>query len=125
MKVFELNKFNIVFDERIISIEYRQNVEISIDDALEIFKILNENNDPKEQYGLLTIACNVKNMTREARDFFGEKKVENINFDAVVYKNAIQKMIGDLYFSLSHPIRTTKFFTNKEIAIDWLKTKLN
>ena len=44
--------------------------------------------------------------------------------DAFVIKSMSQKILANFYIKINKPERPTKFFNNKEEAIDWLKQYL-
>ena len=125
MKEIELGKLRIIIDDNIVVLDYKKEAIINEKEAIEIYSTVVNNIDKNIRYGLLTIATNIRLMTRGARDFFANNPIENMNCNAVVYSNIIQTITADLYVSLSHPKMETKFFTDKTKAINWLKAEIS
>ncbi len=125
MKEIDLVKLKITIDANIVILDYKTDAVINHDEAIEIYNSVKNNIDENMEYGLLTIATNIKLMTRSARDFFADNAIENMNTNAVVYSNIIQTITADLYVSLSHPKMETKFFTDRKEAIEWLKAEIS
>jgi len=72
---------------------------------------------------LLCDLSNVVKMTKECREHFaGKEHGETFTKSALLVSNPISKIIGNFFLGLNKPIKPTRLFTNKEKAIEWLKS---
>lgn len=116
---FTLELNNQGFYELII----KDNVEISIEDAVLIRKAQEEISGKK--LPMLIHGGKYSTVNVEALKFISQ----NINMpyskaSAYIMHTMAQKILGNFYLKINKPQRPTKFFSNKEDAIIWLKQYL-
>ena len=71
-------------------------------------------------YPCLVDSVRIKNVSREARDYFANEGNELITASALMVKSHIFKMIVNFFINVSKPKNPTKMFTDKQQAINWL-----
>lgn len=70
---------------------------------------------------LLADIKRVKNVTKEARDFFAsEKGCVGIIATALLIDSPLGSMIGNFYINISRPLRPVKIFVDESKAKKWL-----
>lgn len=66
----------------------------------------------------------VKGMTKEVRDLVNraDSIKKNVSGVAILLSSGVPKIIGNLFLRFSKPEYPTRLFTNKEKALEWLKS---
>jgi CDP-glycerol glycerophosphotransferase (TagB/SpsB family) len=124
MIIHQLNKLNIIFDNNIFHLKYFPETKIDIDTAQAVYEYVIASIKKNKKYAILTELAKKSTMTRQARDFFGSRLVENIMCNAILIKNEYQRALADLYIFFSKPKIETKFFTSETKARNWIKEKI-
>lgn len=60
----------------------------------------------------------------EARAYLAKRQNPDKVAEAYIVKSLSQKLMGNAYLSFNKPNYPTRIFTEEELAISWLKTKL-
>lgn len=98
------------------------NTVMTIEEAVFSTKTTNELQEFKA-HPLFCDLSNVVKMTKECREHFsGKEHGETFTASALLVTNPISKIIGNFFLGLNKPIKPTRLFTNKEKAIEWLKS---
>jgi len=122
MKIFENNICKIKIEECIISITYKKGVDVALEDASVISENILKNLSSDKTYAVLNDVRLMKNMTREARDYLGERG--SAKFNAIVLNSSVQRILAKMYFNFSNPVITSKVFSKTEVAEKWLTEQL-
>lgn len=77
------------------------------------------------KYCVILFGSKLKNITREARDYFSKKGNENIISLAVIMTNTLGKTFVNFYLRVNKPDTPTKLFSNKNDATIWSKEQLH
>lgn len=105
---------------RIIHMHYKSNAIMSLDCAKEIVQYIGQQGNGQAFPNLVVLApgCSI---SKEAGSF-SKSEAANIYTlaDAIVVKNAGQRILGNIYINFGRPSRPTKLFSNKEQALKWL-----
>lgn len=121
---YELNNAIVVFEANIVEIKYKSQSVISENDAIEIVDLIAKNfPDESEAFGLLNDISEMKEMTRQARDFFAKSARIN-TYNALIINKFLHSVLVKMYNLFSKPINETQVFENREKAIEWLYEKL-
>ena len=65
----------------------------------------------------------VTEITKEARDYFANKRTASIQrATALLIGSPVSRLIGNFFMGLNRPISPTRLFTNPHKAIQWLHT---
>lgn len=66
----------------------------------------------------------LKGASKEVRDYMGNDKTATgqISKAAILLGSAITKILGNIFIRFGKPPFETKLFTDRNKAIDWLKT---
>lgn len=123
-KSFDFKTAIVDINEIIVKINYKQSAVVGIEDAIEIVKIIAESfPDEKIPFGMLNNISDVKELTREARDYFATNSRSN-TLNAIVINKYLQSILTKMYFSFSKPKGKTEVFDNEQEAIKWLENNL-
>ena len=108
--------------EKVVFIDTKPAAEFDVADIKELQEI-----SLKLAGGCDYVICadinNIKSVTKEARDFSGDKMGDHKSLLAValIMGSPISRVIGNLFMGLNKPIYPTKLFNDKEKAYKWLK----
>lgn len=121
---FDLKTAILDIEQKIIKIKYKKSAVVAVEDAMEIVKIIAEQ-FPDEQitFGILNNISEMKELTREARDYFAINTRPN-TLNAIVINKYLQSILTKMYFSFSKPKGKTEVFENEEEAIKWIENNL-
>jgi hypothetical protein len=109
---YELTNAKVIFDEKIVEIKYKSQSVISESDAEEIVDIIAKNfPDESIAFGLLNDISEMKEMTRQARDFFAKSARIN-TYNALVINKFLHSVLVKMYNVFSKPINETQIFEN-------------
>lgn len=121
----------LLIDNEYATIESRGNVIIGtikvdlmdinvIKDIVELRLKVTEDFKP---YPFLVNIRDVKNSTKEVRDFLASKKAaERVTVTALLIDSMVSAAIGNFFMRISKPPVPTKIFTDEGEAIKWLNT---
>jgi hypothetical protein len=111
-------------NDGIIEIEFGDNVEIDLKEAIEIIDKIGEFTEGKK-VPVLNMAGISTSATSSAREHSASPAgVKYTMADAYVVNNLAQKILGNFYISFNKPMVNTRIFDDKEKAVEWLKTFL-
>lgn len=112
-----------MIDSKTVEVRYIDNVDVGINEIVDLMDNLyafTENRPLKR----LIICSEKSTMNREARAYLqteNKKYKDNIIAEAVVVRSFTQKMSTNFYLAFMKNIFPSKFFTDEEKAIEWLK----
>lgn len=96
-----------------------EGVEVDLERMKGVVRLREEISEGKNQYWLYDLS-NVKNITKEARDYADQYGQNCLHAVAVLVNSHITKFIYNTYIKLKKPIMPFLVFTNKEKALAWL-----
>ncbi len=77
----------------------------------------------KEMIRALVDMCDVTEISKAARDYFGNERTASIQrATALLVRSPVSKVIGNFFMGLNKPISPTRMFTDPEMAVQWLHT---
>ena len=121
---FDLNNAIIDIEGKIVKIKYKQSAVVGIEDAIEIVKIIAEQfPDEQIQFGIVNDISEIRELSRESRDYFATNSRSN-TLNAIVINKYLQSILTKMYFSFSKPKGKTEVFDNEIEAIKWLEYNL-
>lgn len=107
--------------DNILRTECFPNTVMTLDDGKESTRVSAE----MVNYQPLPLLCdltNVVKMSQECRQHFaGPEHAKTFSRAALIVTNPISKLIGNFFLGLNKPLKPTRLFTNKEVALRWLK----
>lgn len=107
------------FENGILFSEFKKDTVLNLDDIKQAIEMREKLSGEQKQYWLYDIT-NLKNVTKEVRDYadrFGQNYLYCI---AVLVNSHITKFIFNSYLKLNEPEFPFLFFTKREKAIEWL-----
>lgn len=107
------------FENGILMSKFERGTELNLTNIKETIKIREEISGGEKQYWLYDLR-NVKNMTKEARDYADQHGQDYLHAVAVLVNSHITKFIFNSYLKLKKPIMPFQVFADAEKAIDWL-----
>jgi len=108
-------------DEIILVARMKEGVDIDVDHILENFEAMAQFN-PINDFPILLDAGNHMNITKEARELAASKGLApNRSAMAIMVPSISIRLLGNFYIKVNKPARPTQLFTNRELAIQWLK----
>jgi hypothetical protein len=99
--------------------KFQEGVEVDVERMKELINLREKISSGEMQYWLYDLG-NVKNMTKEARDYADRYGQNYLRAVAVLVNSHITKFIFNTYIKLKKPIMPFLVFTNKEKAEEWL-----
>ncbi|MEN9908822.1 MAG: hypothetical protein RLZZ540_1971 [Bacteroidota bacterium] len=99
--------------------KFQEGVEVDVERMKELISLREKISSGEMQYWLYDLG-NVKNMTKEARDYADRYGQNYLRAVAVLVNSHITKFIFNTYIKLKKPIMPFLVFTNKEKAEEWL-----
>jgi hypothetical protein len=97
-------------------------------DVIDLTEIRNINRTltKDKPYSILLDAGKFTSITAEAREISAtEEFSKNLIAKAFVINSIPQRIVGNFYIKVNKPFASTKLFTSKEKAIEWLIHELN
>ena len=97
-------------------------------DVIDLTEIRNINRTltKDKPYSILLDAGKFTSITAEAREISAtEEFSKNLIAKAFVIHSIPQRIVGNFYIKVNKPFASTKLFTSKEKAIEWLIDELN
>lgn len=73
-----------------------------------------------KSYPCLVDVIQLKNFTKEARDYFAREGNEGIIANAILINSTVTKMMANFYIMVNKPTNPTRMFTDKVEAQEWL-----
>jgi hypothetical protein len=101
---------------------YSPKLEIDINIAKELVMNRIEFSEGRPSFALIDFS-NVKSVTKEARDYMSDPEggLKGVLGGAFLSNNPVATLFVNLYFKINKPAIPSKFFTDKEEALKWLK----
>ena len=123
MEIFETNYVSIWIEDGILFSNYKKQINIDEKVARQIVKDRIEFTKGKS-YPILIDFTNLKSATKEARDYMNDPKGGLVGLlrGAFLSNNVVTTVFINLYLKINKPSIPTKFFTNKQEALAWLKS---
>ncbi len=123
LKKISTEKFDVtLLEDGIVENYIRSGMLIEAEDLVLLKKISSEiaGNKP---YVLLIVTGELATYTKEARELSASKAfIDKAVAKAVLIESIAQKIIGNFYLKVSKPYLQTRLFSDREKAIDWLKS---
>lgn len=107
------------FERDILNSTFENTIELDLLKMKEVIQIREEISGEKKQYWLYDIT-NVKNITKEARDYADKQGQDRLSAVGVLVNSHVTKFIFNSYFKLKKSKMPFQVFTNKEKALEWL-----
>jgi len=107
------------FENGILFSKFQKDTELSLDGIKEAIEIREKISGEQKQYWLYDIT-NLKNVTKEVRDYADRYGQDYLYSVAVLVNSHITKFIFNSYLKLNKPDIPFLFFANKEKAVEWL-----
>ena len=120
----QLKKCELIFrDDGLLEMNYFKDAEINEEDAISIIHCVRELIGGISHTNLVDLR-KLKYISNNARKVFAEHKDITLHAVAILIRTSVQKVFANIYFKFSNPKTTTKVFTEKEEAVDWLKEQI-
>lgn len=98
---------------------------IELDDLLEAKKI-NQELTKGEPYAAILTFGEMTEVTKEAREQIASfEHKQNTVAKAILVNNIGNRLLGNFYLSVNKPHIKTRLFTNRESALNWLRSELD
>lgn len=124
METIELEKSIVNINDGVIHIHLKSGQEIELSDAVFIVEAMGKLSEGKK-CPILIDAGEFSSVDKEARIFSAAAESNLYTLaDAIAYCNLAQKLLANFYIKHNKPVVPTRVFSNKEEALDWLKTFL-
>jgi hypothetical protein len=107
------------FGNGILFSRFQEGVEVDLEKMKVVVTMREEMSGGEKQYWLYDIT-NVKNITKEARDYADSYGQNYLHAVTVLVNSHITKFIFNTYTKLKKPVMPFQVFTNKEKALEWL-----
>jgi hypothetical protein len=114
-----------ILEGRIIENVLNYAVTLEVEDVKEI-KEMNLKLAEGKDYALLVDPGEWSSITEEARELLASPEMAHLNLaKAIIIYTITQRIIGNIYLSLNHPVVETRLFTDREKALEWLRDKVD
>lgn len=120
VKTIETEYVNMTIKDGILHFSYKEIESLDLEIAKKCVRDRIEFSE-NTSYPCLVDAVLIKNVSREARDYFANEGNDLITANALLVKSHIFKMIVNFFINVSKPRNPTKMFTDKSQAVKWLK----
>jgi hypothetical protein len=123
MKNIKLKKSDVsLTDDGIIHIHLKANTEIELSDAVLIVEAMGKLGGGKK-FPVLIDAGEFVSIDKEVRVFSASTESNLYTLaDAIAFYSLAQKLIADFYVKHNKPAVPTRVFSDKDKAVQWLKT---
>jgi hypothetical protein len=121
MKSFDAAHFNMnIHDNGLIEFKVKKGVSFTAEDVWQS-RDMSVNHLPGKKFGVLMEAEAEFNPTPDARRAGASKEYsQHVKALAFYSRNLTLKIIGNLFIKISRPIVPTRFFDEREKALEWL-----
>jgi hypothetical protein len=97
---------------------------IELADLLEA-KIINQQLTKGEPYAAILTFGKMTEVSAEARERIASKEhKQNVVAKAILVDNIGHRLLGNFYLAVNKPHIRTRLFTDREMALDWLRSEL-
>ncbi|MBL7922115.1 MAG: hypothetical protein JNJ40_17505 [Bacteroidia bacterium] len=119
------SKFEVtLLEDAVIEIYIKSGIVAETEDLEELKKISSEiaGNKP---YVILVTSGELSSFSKEARELSASKTfITNAKAKAIIVDSIAKKIIGNFYLKVNKPYLHTKLFSEREKALQWLRTFL-
>lgn len=100
----------------------KPNIEISLEDVVEVFKITKDLAGNSGVYSITDIRkLGFEHLPKEVTEYTAKNPFINQQLkNAIIIEGIGQKIFGNFYLKVLRPARQTKLFNNHEAALKWL-----
>lgn len=114
-----------MIDPEIVEIRYKPKVDVSVEDMREILDSIYEftGNKPLKRLIVITDGSSLQIKARVLLQEENKMRKEYIIAEAVLVNSLAQKMITNFYLKFIKDSFPSKFFTDYNKAVDWLKSQ--
>jgi len=122
MKRFENDYVSMWIDDGILFSSYKINLAIDLERAKKIVEDRLSFTEGRS-YLILIDFSNIKSVSKEARDYMNDPDggLKGILGGAFLSNNVVGTLFINLYIKINRPSTPTRFFTNKDEALQWLR----
>jgi len=122
MKTFDTPNFTMnIHDNCLIEFRIKKGISFTAADVW-LSRDLSVNYIPNKKFYVLTEAEGEFTPKPDARRAGASKEyAQHVAAHAFFSKNIVLKIMGNLFLKISKPVAPTKFFDEREKALDWLK----
>ena len=114
----------IIMKDQIIRIKVDQKSEYTLDNARAVVSIVDRLREGL-RLPLLVDFSDVHFLSRPVRKYYSSEEVsQKVSSLAIISSSTIGKVIGNFFVGINRPLVPTRFMTNEEEAIAWLKEYL-
>jgi hypothetical protein len=115
------NQYSLIWKEGdVIMGVFKSDIILDLEGARETVKLRKTLTADKDHLLLVDIR-NVKNITRQAREYMGSPDAgEGVSKAAIMIDSNFSMILGNLFLKFNKPEVPTKLFTEKTAAIKWL-----
>lgn len=126
MKTFDTANFVMtIHDNGFIEFKIKKGVNLKASDVW-LSRDLSKDYLPQKKFFVLTEAEDEFNLSQEARQAGASAEyAQHVTAHALCSKNLTLKILGNLFISVSKPVVKTRFFDDREKAVNWLKSFMN
>ncbi len=108
----------------IISQDYRNNIDLTIEDSLSEMGAYKELCQGKKRPVSINIQ-NIKTVQRESRQFYsGEEPARYVAVAALIIGNPVSRIMANFFMGINKTFMPVKLFTDQEEAVKWLSDYL-
>jgi hypothetical protein len=113
-----------LLEPNLLENKIRDGFTLNAEDVLELKKANIElTND--SHYAILVIFGHLTEVTKEARELIASKEFQrNTIAKALLVDNIGHRLVGNFYLTVNRPHIKTRLFTDRDLAIKWLKEEL-
>jgi hypothetical protein len=113
-----------LIEPHIIENIVKEGFTMEIKDIQEL-KALNKTLSGGLPYAVLVSFEHLADVSKEGKELIASKEfAENTVAKALLVDNIGHRLIGNFYMTINKPHIKTKVFTNRELALDWLRQEL-
>jgi hypothetical protein len=123
MKTFDTSNFTMhVHDSGLVEFKIKKGVALTADDVW-LSRDLSTQYMPGKKFYVLTEAQEEFKVTQGARNAGASAEyAQHVAAHALCTSNLTLKILSNLFIKISKPVVPTRFFDEREKAIDWLKS---
>ncbi|MDF9796903.1 hypothetical protein OKW21_002166 [Catalinimonas alkaloidigena] len=119
-KKFENDYFYAELNDDIVTVQYKPNLHLKLDDAKRIVS------ERLEYFGdlktpVLIKSSRIKSIDKQAREYLFSEGLINITAIALVETSTVEKVLTTIVFNFNKPKIPHKVFSDNQDAIKWLR----
>lgn len=114
-----------MIDSKIVEIRYKEKVDVDVDDMREILNSIYEftENRPLKRLIVITKGSSMQMRARILLQEENKMRKDHIVAEAVLVNSLTQKMITNFYLKFIKDSFPSKFFTDYDKALEWLRNQ--